>query len=68
MTSLSESVAVPRPLLEELQKHLQGIEEIIATLEEILNKEGLERIRKAVKEYEKEEYAVAETPEDVEDL
>lgn len=57
--SLGESVTVPKPLLKELQRHLEGIEEI-------MNKEGLERIQEAVKEYEKGEYTVAGTPEDIE--
>lgn len=63
---LSESVTVPKPLLKEPQRHLEGIEEIMATLKEIMNREGLERIQKAVKEHKKGEYTVAETPEDIE--
>jgi hypothetical protein len=41
---LTEVVSVPRPLLKELYEHFAKIEEILATLEELSNKEGLKRI------------------------
>ena len=42
------------------------IEEILTTLEEILDKEGWERIKKGLEEYKKGEYVVAESEEDIE--
>ena len=39
-------------------------EEILATLEELSDKEGLERIEKALEEYKKKEYVVS-SPEKI---
>jgi hypothetical protein len=36
---LAESVSVPQPLLKELYEHFAKIEEILATLEELEDKE-----------------------------
>jgi len=62
---LSEAVTIPRPLLKELYEHFSKIEEILATLEEFMDKEGLERIRKSLEEYKKREYVTAKTPEEI---
>ena len=51
MLRLVESVAVPKDLLRELHEELIGIEEVLATLEELMDKEGLRRIRRAEEEY-----------------
>ena len=47
---------IPLPLLKELYEHLDRIEEILATLEELSDKKGLKRIKQARKEYKKKEY------------
>ena len=39
MSWLTEAVPVPRPLLKELYEYFAKIEEILATLEELSNKE-----------------------------
>jgi len=62
---VTESVSVPRPLLKELYEHFAKIEEILATLEELMNKEGLKRIRRSLKEYQKGEYVTAKSPEEI---
>ncbi len=62
---LGETVTVPKPLLKELYKHFARIEEILATLEELMDKEGFERIKKGLEEYKKGEYTTAETIEDI---
>jgi hypothetical protein len=54
--NLTESVTIPKPLLKELYKHFFKIEEILATLEELMDKEGLKRIKKSLKEYKRKEY------------
>jgi len=53
---LAESVTIPKGLLKDLYTGLAKVEEVLATLEELMDKEGLERIRKAEEEYEKGEY------------
>lgn len=65
MKTLGEAVTVPKPLLKELYKHFARIEEILATLEELMDKEGMERVKKGLKEYKKGEYTVAETTEEI---
>jgi hypothetical protein len=58
---LIEEISVPRPLLKELYEHFDRIEEILATLEELSNKQGQKRIKKSLEEYEKKEcFAVAD--------
>ena len=60
---MTETVSVPLPLLKELYEHLDRIEEILATLEELSNKEGLKRIKKSLEEYKRKEYTVVSSPE-----
>lgn len=62
---MSEAVTVPKPLLKELYKHFARIEEILATLEELMGKEDLERVKKGLEEYKKGEYTTIETTEDI---
>ena len=62
---MSETISIPRSLLKELYEHLAKIEEILATLEELTNKEGLERIEKSLEEYEKKNYVTARSPESI---
>jgi len=62
---LTEAVSIPRPLLKELYEHFAKIEEILATLEELANKEGLERIEKNLQEYKKKGYIAVKRPEDI---
>lgn len=65
---MSESLSVPRSVLKELQEHARQIEEIIATLEELADQEGIRRIRNSLKEYEQGEYVVVEDPKKMESL
>ena len=53
MSVLSGVVSVPRPLLKELCECFARIEEILATLEELMDKEGLERMEKSLEDYKK---------------
>jgi len=62
---LTQAVPVPRPLLKELYEHFAKIEEILATLEELANEEGLERIKKSLEEYKKKEYISVKSPEGI---
>ena len=66
---LGNVVSVPKALLEELYVHFMKIEEILATLEELMDKGGLERgIKRGLEEYKKGEYVVAESEEDIENI
>ena len=57
--ALRESVVIPKGLLRELYDGLVKVEEVLATIEELMDREGLQRISKAEKEYEKGEYVTA---------
>jgi len=54
--ALDESVVIPKDLLRDLYIGLVKVEEVLATLEELFDKEGLQRIKKAEKEYKEGEY------------
>jgi hypothetical protein len=62
------TVVVPKELLRELVLELSKVEEVLATLEELLNEEGLRRIREAEEEYRKEDCTVVENSKEVEKL
>ena len=62
---MTESIAIPRDLLKQLHEGLIKVEEALATLEELTNKEGMRRIKKAEEEYRKGEYTVIENAEEL---
>jgi len=61
-------LSVPRSVLRELQERARQIEEIIATLEELADKEGMRRIKSSLKQYEQGEYVVVEDPKQLDSL
>ena len=60
-----ETISIPLPLLKELYEHFDRIEESLATLEELSDKEGLERVKKSLKEYKKREYITVSSPDKI---
>jgi hypothetical protein len=66
--SLGDSVTIPKELLKELHEGLVRIEEVLATLEELMDEEGVRRIRRAEEEYRRGEYVVVGTSSEVEKL
>jgi hypothetical protein len=62
---LAESVAVPKELLKNLYMGLAKVEEVLATLEELMDKEGLKRIRKAEEEYRRGDYVIVESGQEI---
>lgn len=65
---MAESIAIPKTLLKDLYMGLAKVEEVLATLEELMNKEGLERTRKAEEEYRKGEYVTVESSSEIKKL
>jgi hypothetical protein len=65
---LGDSVTIPKELLKELHEGLIKIEEVLATLEELMDEEGVRRIRSAEEEYRRGEYVTVESGSDVEKL
>ena len=66
--SLGDSVPIPEELLKELHEGLIRVEGVLATLEELMDKEGLHRIQRAEEEYRRGEYVVVENSSEVEKL
>ena len=62
---MTESVAVPKGLLKDLYVGLAKVEEVLVTLEELMDKEGLKRIRKAEEEYAKGEYVSIQSSSEI---
>jgi hypothetical protein len=62
---LAESVAVPKELLKNLYMGLAKVEEVLATLEELMDKEGLKRIREAEEEYRRGDYVIVESGQEI---
>jgi len=62
---LTEYITIPKELLKELQEGLIRVEEVLATLEELTNREGLERIKRAEEEYNKGEYIIVQNTNEI---
>lgn len=62
---MTEYITVPVSLLKELHEGLAKVEEVLATLEELANKEGQERIREAEEEYIKGKYLTFKNSEEI---
>ncbi len=59
---MNEAVTIPKPLLKELYEHFDKIEEILATLEELSDKQGQRRIARSRKEYERKQCVTVTEP------
>jgi len=62
---VAETVTLPKRLLEDLIKHLDGVSSVLSTLEELLDEEGLKRIREGLKDYEEKNYVTAKNIEEL---
>jgi len=65
---LAKSVTIPEELLKDLYVGLARVEEVLATLEELMDKEGLKRIRKAEEEYRKGKFETVRNSGEIERL
>lgn len=62
---MAESVTIPKRLLKDLYIGLAKVEEVLATLEELMDKKGLKRINKAEEEYRKGEYITIQNSSEI---
>ena len=62
---MTEYITIPKGLLKELQEGLVRVEEVLATLEELTNMEGRDRVKKAEEEYKKGEYITAQNTDEI---
>lgn len=60
-----DSIAVAGDLLRQLHEGLIQVEEVLATLEELLDREGRRRTKKAEEEYRKGGYIAVEDYEEL---
>jgi len=65
---LAKTVTIPEELLKDLYAGLARVEEVLATLEELMDKEGLKRIRKAEEEYRKGKFETVRNSGEIERL
>ena len=68
MVGLAKTVTIPEELLKDLYVGLARVEEVLATLEELMDKEGLKRIRKAEEEYRKGKFETVRNSGEIEKL
>ncbi|MGD0329701.1 MAG: hypothetical protein ABSB40_04540 [Nitrososphaeria archaeon] len=68
MNGLAETVSVPKELLKDLYTELVKVEEVLTTLEELMDKEGLERIHRAEQEYAKGEYVTVKDSSEIKEI
>ena len=62
---MTEYITIPKELLKDLFEGLVRVEEVLTTLEELMNKEGLERIKEAEEEYSKGKYITIQKSEEI---
>lgn len=62
---MTEYITIPKGLLKELREGLVRVEEVLATLEELVNTEGLERIKKAEEGYKKGDYIKVQNSDEI---
>ena len=65
---MSEAVAIPKHFIKELYEYLARIEEILATIEELMDEESLKRIKKSLAEYKKREYVAAKNAKNTKEI
>ena len=65
---MTETVTIPRQLLAEIRDGLTRLEEILATLEELADREGSERVKRAEEEIQAGNFKVAKTKKDLDKL
>ncbi len=64
----TETIQVPLELLQELTQRLAKVEEVLATLEELSDSQGAQRIRQSEKDLQKGRYKTAKTPEELDKI
>ena len=62
---MTEYITVPISLLKELHEGLAKVEKVLATSEELANKEGQERIKEAREENKKGEFFTIKNSEEI---
>jgi hypothetical protein len=62
---MDETITLPKSLIEDLIKHLDNIISILATIKELIDGEGLKRIREGIEDYKRGDYLIAMSIDDL---
>ena len=65
---MTETITLPKEILQNLMKNLDEIKSILETIEELLDKEALKRIKEGMKDYKEKRYIKAETKEELKEI
>ena len=62
---MSDTVAVPKSLIKGIVDHLEELASILETLEELLDEDGLKRVREGMSDYKEGRYRVVKSTEEL---
>jgi len=62
---MSDTVAVPKSLIKGIIDHLEELASILETLEELLDEDGLKRVREGMSDYKEGRYRVVKNTEEL---
>ena len=62
---MSDTVAVPKSLIKGIIDHLEELASILETLEELLDEDGLKRVREGMSDYKEGRYRVVKSTEEL---
>jgi len=65
---MTETITLPKEILQNLIKNLDEIKSILETIEELLDKEALKRIKEGMKDYKEKRYITAKTKEELKEI
>ena len=68
MDPTTETIQVPRELLQELTQRLARVEEVLATLEELSDTQGAKRVKRSEEDLKSSRYRTAKTPEELDEI
>ena len=62
---MGDTVAVPKSLIKGIIDHLEELASILETLEELLDEDGLKRVREGMSDYKEDRYRVVKNTEEL---
>ena len=62
---MGDTVAVPKSLIKGIIDHLEELASILETLEELLDEDGLKRVREGMSDYKEGRYRVVKSAEEL---
>ena len=65
---MTETITLPKEILQNLIKNLDETRSILETIEELLDKEALKRIKEGMKDYKEKRYITAKTKEELKEI